>query len=132
MYVPRSERADKIYPVKVYNKKGELTQYISWAELEARDEEDIAQEVKELKHELNVKRSLKQAIAYSRQIEYTNKNFNTVEFDMNTKGLQIVVAVLVLTVAFIGWYYHKPDTTVMDNWKFEHCTPTNKNCGKLD
>ena len=59
MYVPRSERADKIYPVKVYNKKGELTQYISWVELEARDEEDIAQEVKELKHELNVKRSLK-------------------------------------------------------------------------
>ena len=59
MYVPRSERAAKIYPVKVYNKKGELTQYISWVELEARDEEDIAQEVKELKHELNVKRSLK-------------------------------------------------------------------------
>jgi len=59
MYVPRIERADKIYPVKVYNKKGELTQYISWVELEARDEEDIAQDLKELKHELNVKRSLK-------------------------------------------------------------------------
>ena len=51
---------------------------------------------------------------------------------MNTKGLQVVVAVLVLTVACIGWYFQKPDTTVMDNWKFEHCTPTNKNCGKLD
>ena len=59
MYIPRSERAAKIYPVKVYNKKGELTQYISGAELEARDEEDIAQEVKELKHELNIKRTLK-------------------------------------------------------------------------
>ena len=58
MYVPRSERAAKIYPVKVYNKKGELTQYISWAELEARDEEDIAQDLKELRHDLNVKRSL--------------------------------------------------------------------------
>ena len=59
MYVPRIERAAKIYPVKVYNKKGELTQYISWVELEARDEKDIAQEVKELRHELNVKRTLK-------------------------------------------------------------------------
>ena len=59
MYVPRSERADKIYPVKVYNKKGELTQYISWVELEARDE-DIAQDLKELKHELKTKRTLNQ------------------------------------------------------------------------
>ena len=60
MYVQRSERADKIYPVKVYNKKGELTQYISWVELEARDEKDIAQDLKELKHELKTKRTLNQ------------------------------------------------------------------------
>ena len=60
MYVPRIERADKIYPVKVYNKKGELTQYISWVELEARDEKDIAQDLKELRHELKTKRTLNQ------------------------------------------------------------------------
>ena len=60
MYVPRIERPDKIYPVKVYNKKGELTQYISWAELEARDEKDIAQDLKELRHELKTKRTLNQ------------------------------------------------------------------------
>ena len=59
MYVPRIERPDKIYPVKVYNGNGDYIQYISWVELEARDEKDIAQDLKELRHELNVKRSLK-------------------------------------------------------------------------
>ena len=52
MYVPRIERADKIYPVKVYNKKGELTHYISWVELEARDNQQLTKDLKELRKEL--------------------------------------------------------------------------------
>jgi len=58
MYIPRIERANKIYPVKVYNKKGELTQYISWVELEAKADEEIAKDVKKIRITLNAKNCL--------------------------------------------------------------------------
>jgi hypothetical protein len=52
MYVPRIERPDKIYPVKVYNGNGDYIQYISWVELEARDNQQLTKDLKELRKEL--------------------------------------------------------------------------------
>ena len=52
MYVPRIERADKIYSVKVYNGNGDYIQYISWVELEARDNQQLTKDLKELRKEL--------------------------------------------------------------------------------
>lgn len=40
MYTPRIKRPNKYYPVKIYNGSGDYIQYLSWAELEARDKRD--------------------------------------------------------------------------------------------
>ena len=48
-----------------------------------------------------------------------------------------VLVVLVLSLVLLWWDHNEPQAhtqieTLMENWSFEHCTPTNKNCGRFE
>ena len=48
-----------------------------------------------------------------------------------------VLVVLVLSLVLLWWDHnerqvHEQLETLMETWEFEHCTPTNKNCGRFE
>ena len=47
-----------------------------------------------------------------------------------------ILVILILSLVLLWWDHNERQAheldALMENWSFEHCTPTNKNCGRLE
>ena len=47
-----------------------------------------------------------------------------------------ILVILILSLVLLWWDHNERQVheldTLMETWSFEHCTPTNKNCGRLE
>ena len=47
-----------------------------------------------------------------------------------------ILVILILSLVLLWWDHNERQAheldALMENWSFEHCTPTNKHCGRLE